>query len=260
MKDRIKYFFPFVFYQFTKHQSSWFFALGILLFIASLFAAVYFFSLPASSTMWDLSSRGTIGDAINGMTAPIIGSVGALLIFISFREQVRANKLQFEGLNRQRELDLVYKFYAELKEDLKEIQSLYGTKYDRNEMLDSFIREVKVDQYESSTFSDLRIFIKYLNDQFIFLGERLIEDGPLGRTEKLALIDKVKHLYSLYFETHYSSIYSETFKSPFSREFQQEVKHVIGMLEIANSYWNKLYEEGLNEFMSKVETEHNIPK
>jgi hypothetical protein len=144
-----------------KHiQDNWKFILGIFLFIGSLFLAVYLFSLPAKWMTWDIQSKGGTGDAINGMTAPIIGTLGAILIFISFREQVKANRLQFDALNQQRELDIVYKFYTELKEDLKEIQSLYGERHKQPSILDSFMNEVLKDNLKHSSYNDLHVFFK----------------------------------------------------------------------------------------------------
>lgn len=44
-------------------------------------------------TYGDASETGPIGDTIGGITAPIIGFMSAILIYISFREQIRANEL-----------------------------------------------------------------------------------------------------------------------------------------------------------------------
>jgi hypothetical protein len=72
------------------------------------------FTRPFES-LENLKNGGPIGEAINGLTAPLIGIVGAILIYVSFREQVRANRIQTRALNEQRELDLFYRFYEELK-------------------------------------------------------------------------------------------------------------------------------------------------
>lgn len=42
---------------------------------------------------FDYSSSGQIGDTIGGITAPFINGLAALLVFITFKEQVKANKL-----------------------------------------------------------------------------------------------------------------------------------------------------------------------
>lgn len=43
---------------------------------------------------------GQIGDVIGGTTAPIVGILGAILIYISFHQQVKANKLLEKETNR----------------------------------------------------------------------------------------------------------------------------------------------------------------
>ncbi len=72
---------------------------GIIL----LFVSVYLFTKPATSAAWDFSTTGQIGDTIGGITAPIINIIGAFLVFVSFREQVRANRLQSLALNEEKE-------------------------------------------------------------------------------------------------------------------------------------------------------------
>lgn len=40
-----------------------------------------------------LKETGPIGDTIGGLTAPIIGLIGSLLVYYSFKAQLRANKI-----------------------------------------------------------------------------------------------------------------------------------------------------------------------
>ncbi len=47
------------------------------------------------------NSTGVIGDTIGGITAPFINFIGAILVFISFKEQQRANKIQYNGLKEE---------------------------------------------------------------------------------------------------------------------------------------------------------------
>ncbi|MDP3494274.1 MAG: hypothetical protein Q8R82_14270 [Hyphomonadaceae bacterium] len=66
-----------------------------------------------------LSSKGTIGDAINGMTAPIITLISAGLIFYSFLAQIEANRTQSESnkmIQAQWEFDTYYKLYNAIVE------------------------------------------------------------------------------------------------------------------------------------------------
>lgn len=50
----------------------------------------------------DFNSTGQIGDTIGGITAPIVGLVGAILVYFSFTEQRKANKMQWQALEKER--------------------------------------------------------------------------------------------------------------------------------------------------------------
>jgi hypothetical protein len=60
------------------------------------------FSLPAIWDFLDLSEKGPIGDAIGGMTAPILGLASVILLYWTLREQVRINLEQrrFNDISR----------------------------------------------------------------------------------------------------------------------------------------------------------------
>lgn len=48
-------------------------------------------------------TSGPVGDTIGGTTAPIIGLLSAILIYISFRAQIQANKIQLKANKEARE-------------------------------------------------------------------------------------------------------------------------------------------------------------
>jgi len=58
-------------------------------------------TLPAIFHFWDFSQTGQIGDTIGGITAPFIALVGALLTFLAFWIQVKANKVQTKQFKAQ---------------------------------------------------------------------------------------------------------------------------------------------------------------
>lgn len=88
-------------------RSSLFLASGILL----LFMSLYLFTRPAFFESWDFSETGQIGDTIGGITAPIINILGALLVYISFREQVKANQIQTNALKAEKEENKNRRFF-----------------------------------------------------------------------------------------------------------------------------------------------------
>jgi len=55
-------------------------------------------TLPTFDELFDFSDTGQIGDTIGGITAPFINLLGAILVYLSFSEQQKANKIQQEAL------------------------------------------------------------------------------------------------------------------------------------------------------------------
>jgi hypothetical protein len=211
---------------------------GIMLFIGSLFLSVYIFSQPAIWNYWDLSEKGSVGDALNGITAPFIGTVGAILIFISFNEQVKANKLQFTALRQQRELDITFKFYMELKDDLTDIQARFGPLYHQPSMLDAFMQEIYHERSRQSSYPELYKFIQYLNDQFMFLSHRLISNPDLSDDDSMAIIEKVKRLYGFYFANYYDTIVSRNWQKELGIGFKSQIELVYVSMRHMDGYYD----------------------
>lgn len=64
----------------------------IIVFLIFTFLAPYLFSKGYSGIVFN-ADTGAIGDTIGGITAPFINLLAAFLVWISFREQVKANKM-----------------------------------------------------------------------------------------------------------------------------------------------------------------------
>jgi len=63
--------------------------------------------LWTQSALWGVSfqSTGQVGDTIGGTTAPIVGLVGAILLFLALKAQIRANQIVMDQMREQRALD-----------------------------------------------------------------------------------------------------------------------------------------------------------
>ncbi|CAM1339267.1 hypothetical protein [Tenacibaculum aestuarii] len=77
----------------------------IILIIGGLliFSSLYVFTRPAIFEEWNFTETGQIGDTIGGITAPVINLIGAFLVYISFQEQIKANRIQMDALNEEKE-------------------------------------------------------------------------------------------------------------------------------------------------------------
>jgi len=116
------------------------FAIWALFFIGLLilFFVPILLTRPAIWSILDFSKTGQIGDTIGGLTAPFIALIGALLTFLAFWMQFKANKEQTRQFKEQDRSDkrerFETKFYDMLKlhrENVSEFNiedKLYGRK------------------------------------------------------------------------------------------------------------------------------------
>jgi len=79
---------------------------GVLFLLAliSTIAAPYIITQISIYPYIDFSNTGSIGDTIGGITAPVINIFAALLVYLAFREQVKANDIQVEALNEEKNI------------------------------------------------------------------------------------------------------------------------------------------------------------
>ena len=66
--------------------------------ISSLVVLLLWIIIGASQ---NASARGLTGDFLGGVASPFIGLVSAILVYLSFQQQIRANKIQMEALKQE---------------------------------------------------------------------------------------------------------------------------------------------------------------
>lgn len=152
----------------------------IILFIIVIGLSPYIFT--QSWTNINFTDTGNIGSTIGGITAPFIGVLSALLVFLSFRAQINANRYQIQSIElerKNRELDNEITF---LYHRLEEIKS-----YDLNQQLSESLSSI------NGMFSDMNSLQKDLisegND------DKTMNDLKI-KTQKLES-DKIKPLLVL---------------------------------------------------------------
>lgn len=101
--------------------------IGIPIFLLLIIVTPYIFTREFG--LFDLSKNGNIGSNIGGITAPFIGVLSALLIYISFKAQVKANRIQIEAIVSQieknkKDEDLKFIYFR-----LTELQSLNSDEF-----------------------------------------------------------------------------------------------------------------------------------
>lgn len=107
-------------------------ALGIGVIGLIVLVAFPFF---ATKNFWfDYNTTGQIGDTIGGLTAPIIGFFSALLIYLSFRAQIKANYIVQSQIDHQRIEDAEkreFNYQMEICKHIKDIIDNYEKIYKR---------------------------------------------------------------------------------------------------------------------------------
>lgn len=145
-----------------KYFKSNFFWIMILLFIASTpYLFTQFF------TGIDFNTTGQIGDTIGGITAPFINIAAAILVYLSFKEQIKANKL----LSKESSYNFIDNLYKNGFEDefitnqLRPIdiyvfnQNKYAEKhvnYEESKVRDSLVQLIIIVDYYKSFFIELK--------------------------------------------------------------------------------------------------------
>jgi len=146
------------------------------------------------------TDSGAIGDTIGGITAPFINILGAFLIYISFQEQVKANRQQIENQT----IDRFRNDYEEIK---RENYQVGFNKEELHEELSNKIFESPIDMYcrdlelrreGNITFEYQYKYVLYLIQYFI----EEIEESNLSRNNKNLFIKKIYQFYFARIEYH----------------------------------------------------------
>ncbi len=76
---------------------------GIVIILLACIIVLPWFFTKVFSAAYNFQSTGQIGDTIGGITAPFINGIGAILVYIAFKEQVKSSKAGRE----EKRLDLI---------------------------------------------------------------------------------------------------------------------------------------------------------
>lgn len=172
--------------------------IGILLLVLVVVSPALFTQLE-----WLISfdtESGAIGDTIGGITAPFISVLGAFLIYISFQEQVDANKQQIENQT----IDRFRNDYEEIK---KEHYLVEFNKTELHEKLSDIVFESPIDMYSRDlelreegniSFEYQYKYVLYLIKYFI----EEVEESNLNPKNKKLFIKKIYQFYFARIEYH----------------------------------------------------------
>lgn len=188
--------------------------------IILLFLAVFVFTRNSFLSVFDLTNKGTIGDAINGITGPIIALISAGLLFYSFQAQLEANKRQLEAnkaFKSQWEFDTYYKLYGEIEKAFKEDLFIKITSRETiNGKVEQNIKEYRAVSYityvtERIPISNDESIIRYLSqidaiiDDIIVLINYVKESNV---SQKHFFLHRINRLYTTSLEKYLNELYA----------------------------------------------------
>jgi hypothetical protein len=103
--------------------------LVLIIGLSVLVISPFILTRPASFNFLDFTNTGEIGDTIGGITAPIVNLIAAILVYLSFQQQILANEIQINLIIHERERDqakinkeILLLFYSEIKETIFKLE------------------------------------------------------------------------------------------------------------------------------------------
>ena len=179
--------------KFIMKNRQYLFVIG---FVLLLFGAILTFIQPAFWSAYNLTNTGQIGDTIGGITAPIINVIGAILVYSSFLEQNRANKIQSE----QNTFNLLHELYKELKSELNNLTFATknvnnGNSYKGSKAQSVFIEilESRIDNPDFSKNSFFKEYLFLMGNITIFLD--IVQESNALEKEKKYILRLFHFLY-----------------------------------------------------------------
>jgi len=187
---------------------------------------VWLFTRPAIWHTWDISHAGDVGETIGGITAPVIELIGSVLIYLSFRQQIEANKIQFDSYNEQKEqsnqannYERLMGLYNELKYDLEKLRYIKHNgdikEYLGPDALEHFVIDLK--KTGDKVFEENTIFMNeflYLSSSLYYLIFKIEElHTQLNPTDKSILFQKIEFMYHARFDDNLTVLVNYAYHS-----------------------------------------------
>ncbi len=172
----------------------------IILLIAGVIILPWFFTQTVFS-VYNMSETGQIGDTIGGITAPFINGLGAVLIYIAFKEQVKSGN----SAREEKRLDLIIANLNKLEEDPYKISKLCqgclndlnGKDYQSKEIL-NLIRLLQEFQSISEFISELTDNKKFVENKLFLTWKMTYEPHirPINkRIVSISIISGISFLF-----------------------------------------------------------------
>lgn len=166
-------------------------------------------------SFFDFSQTGQIGDTIGGITSPIVNLIAAVLVYLSFQQQILANEIQISLITQEKDKDrsrvdkeLLLLFYNEIKEsiDKLEYESVSKTALQRGrhgsrtKAIESYILDCKTYKESIRSMTDFDLRISTILNEIIEYIETCRKSKRLSLREIKFFIKRVHVIYFYYLQ------------------------------------------------------------
>lgn len=212
----------------------------IILIIPSLVSGIYL-------RIWtDHAASGQVGDTIGGIASPFIEGLAALLVFITFREQVKANRLvqeqiYFQHIQEQiNKLELDFLGVSQIPDYLgSEINNALSEKNRKNGQTLKDLGEIT---FNGKNLNKVMYSIKIFNQVLEAIG------SVHGESDKLFFRKKLMLLFEIVYKDDYDEMIV-IFNKALEQTCHQEgyLKQIIYEMKQLDNRFSKLNETVLEE-------------
>lgn len=198
--------------------------LSVFIGIVLLFVSPFLLSLTSFWDKFDFSNTGQIGDTIGGITSPFIGLIGAILVYRSFKEQIKANQIQMKYIENEAQKSILNKNYElsskllnDFLDDFEKFKFNKFVSFDRRDeiygqeafdVFCAYFNRIRVKDIEQSV-ADTYI---YTFSQFLFICKKL-ENNTYNHDDKDILDLKIKLIYETKIRSGLKTIINSSFEN-----------------------------------------------
>lgn len=201
-------------------------------------------TFPAIISLFDYSrsSTGNIGNTIGGITAPIIGLVTASLMYIAFRAQWEANKIQFRALKEAQKknieneaISMIWKLYDSSKSDI-----------DSNYFVSTRDKALNANTKIYQRRIDIIRFMTQLNEIFLQIRQFLImvsgyENSIIKKEYLVIFTSQIRTLFTRLMPDYYH-VSSNEFKDAVHKNWKdQYIFEYENLSKLLNDNFQELY-------------------
>lgn len=184
--------------------------LVLILIIFAIFSPIIFTS-TSSSTIFDFTETGEIGDTIGGIMNPFVAIAGVIVTYLAFKMQFDANKRLKDEIAKQQLERQFYEMLRLYKENVNEVSINLYKKGDQKQNITvsgSFTSRINFEHELDETYKGRKVFSTYLEEiKTVYYYILINYIGPEKQTFK-NFKETLKQSYQIFFNGLQNFTYS----------------------------------------------------